>query len=281
MNIRLEKLYNLFFIIIIILIYICKVVFDKSLFDNNKVVVSPSFLKLKTKVCTLVSEVELSSIVWSHKGSIKELDLNVNDASKIAIDTLIDLGIYRFDIDVCKVDYPSNSGIYVLHPKVIENDGSSFNLFNYLSIEEFLQVVIDKSIEKDCFSRIFITIEPKFEDPKLLSKLIQIISNSRLHDNAAIISSNYNTLSFIQNRIQLYDNKVGISLAYRNQPNYEVELFKWHNKSIIKEIHSGIRIMYMPDIKLLPKAKKDSFIIDIDNNNNSLYRPIVVAWIVG
>jgi hypothetical protein len=284
-NINLEKFCKIFFVILIALLYVCRIVYYNSMQENVNVDDEKPFSKALKKVCSLTSEVELSSVVWSHKGSIKELDITINDASKTAINSLIDAGIYRFDIDVCKVDYHGNSGIYVVHPKVIELEGSSFNLFNYLSIEEFLQVVLDKSNAKDCFNRIFITIEPKFEDKILLSKLIDIVSKSKLYNNVAIITSNYNTLSFVDDRLQSYETKAILSLAFRNQPNNDVKLLQWHNKSITKSINTDIsRVMYMPDIHLL--TMNDVTIIEKilerkhSKDYKSLQSPLVVAWVI-
>jgi hypothetical protein len=147
-----------------------------------------------SKFCSL-SELQLSSLIWSHRGSAQFFSSNIFstpstsvddfDSSKQSISFLLSHGITNFDVDVSlQTSSPFNTtspNFIVAHPSALEN---SPNL-PYQTIQSLLNQISDYFPHP--FSNLttkylypFVTVEPKFENLDSLHQLLNEVMGTSL-----------------------------------------------------------------------------------------------------
>lgn len=204
------------------------------------------------KICSHYNRDELFSLVWSHRGRVSS-HINMIDGSAEAISLLISSNIINFDIDVSFVKEHNN--FYVIHPTLLNKVE---NINKYLSLREFLNIMHDSNNSRLINSKVksFVTIEPKFNDINLYSKMIEIIVASNYvknnYGNMGIIAyskNSYKVLTHSLTHLEKSYKNIYIAIAFRSITNGHDDTFLWSGRNDI--VSNIIPIAFMPDYKLL------------------------------
>lgn len=229
--------------------------------------------------CSL-SDLELNSLIWSHRGSAHSPSHHMNhhfDASIQSMAYLLSQGITNYDIDVSlQISSPFNStspNFIVAHPVALE---TSPNL-PFQTIRSFLDQISEHfphplSNLTTKYLYPFVTVEPKFQNLEILSQLLNEVMKTSLGSSGhvAIIVKDEIHLREVENwyskhQISSSQRRVQpIAIAYRSQNPLGERNYLWTRTSshglppkyVSSESSSSdhslsFQQIHMPDVQLL------------------------------
>jgi hypothetical protein len=238
-----------------------------------------------------LSDIELRSIVWSHRGRYIPDDTGRDqhllsdeedyDGSPESMHQLIQGGIVNFDVDVSLLSVPpqnetiANDVFVIAHPSMLSQAPHR----RYQRVRTFLnQINSEISVSKrDLSHRLvypFVTLEPKFNDVNALKKLLEEILETPLgfSGHVAVILKDE---TFLRETIHFYNQFFlqkktqpprlqPIAIAYTSRAqNLSKDQFPWRlmprqegglrTEEETKLSHSPLsfKLIHMPDVQLL------------------------------
>jgi hypothetical protein len=178
---------------------------------------------------------EIHSLVWSHRGHVEPYI----DASREATNYLTNIGVHHFDVDVVFVREESGyCTFYVSHPSRF----IASNREKYTTVTTFLDYMLSEVSDGD----VQVTMEPKWDDERVLTTFVQLVNDHTFAAKCAIIVRLKSEVVLLE----LYGPKLAVAIPLRStgvKPGelwnpIQMEITYWTQKN---------RIVLMPDVKLL------------------------------
>ena len=222
------------FLVLVVAVMICQYIKDVvTLFDDHKIR-GYSINECIPKICSVEYNNLAKSFLWSHRGHYEYFNSSragndCTDATLEAMSALLSSGISNFDVDVINVaeSEPTMDKLVVAHPTLWKrchrnNTQGKVSLGHFHSVESFLNLIKSHFSTSEKFSsseNVFptVSIEPKFQNRNLLSRLIRITYDSisapiqRYHEGmgymllrVAIVVHNVDTLHFVSSELRRF-----------------------------------------------------------------------------
>jgi hypothetical protein len=187
------------------------------------------------KLCTLHPS-ELSSLIWSHRGHAD----SYIDASSEATGHLLRADIHHFDVDVVfQMDSNGKITFYVSHPSKFDKS----RIFDHATVSSFLDVVSKGFVTID---EVQVTMEPKWEDIKILQNFIELVNKHKFANSCAIIVRLQSEAKLVES----FGSNLAIAIPLRSTEIKPDELWDISEMSITYWPRNK-PVILMPDVKLL------------------------------